>query len=106
MACPNCGSWAVKADRGLAGRMVCARCGQPLGLGASARIARRRGRQPRMAMPKRWRIWLTVAGLVGVSAALAARAPAPPPDLRELPRLQPTSPPQLGFPPPQPGAGM
>jgi len=30
MACPRCGSWSVRADRSLAGRMVCGRCGTPL----------------------------------------------------------------------------
>jgi hypothetical protein len=41
MACPDCGSWTVKADRGLSGRLVCGRCGRPLGIGAARR---RRGR--------------------------------------------------------------
>ena len=35
MACPSCGSWSVKADRSLSGRMVCGRCGRSLGIGAS-----------------------------------------------------------------------
>ncbi|MCP9858886.1 hypothetical protein KBZ33_07370 [Cyanobium sp. Cruz-8D1] len=46
MGCPKCGSWAVRADRSLAGRMVCARCGEPLGIGRARRVAsgtRRRG---------------------------------------------------------------
>ena len=76
MACPNCGSWAVKADRSLAGRMVCARCGQALGLGAGGRGARGR----RLGRP--WRSWLGLAVLLGVSALLAAQpqglAPRPP----------------------------
>ncbi|MGB5134755.1 MAG: hypothetical protein WBN89_06230, partial [Prochlorococcaceae cyanobacterium] len=37
MACPHCGSWSVKADRSLAGRLVCGRCGRALGAGASGR---------------------------------------------------------------------
>lgn len=37
MACPSCGSWSVKADRSLSGRMVCGRCGRGLGIGASGR---------------------------------------------------------------------
>jgi hypothetical protein len=37
MACPECGSWAVKADRSLSGRMVCGRCGRGLGIGAGRR---------------------------------------------------------------------
>jgi len=32
MACPDCGSWSVKADRSLSGRMVCGSCGRPLGI--------------------------------------------------------------------------
>lgn len=76
MACPSCGSWAVKADRGLAGRMICARCGHPLGLGVSASVTRRRRRAP-LVLPKRWRVWVGLAGLVGVSAVLAARGPTP-----------------------------
>lgn len=77
MACPSCGSWAVKADRGLAGRMVCARCGHPLGQGVAPGRSRRgaRGGWPRGA--RRWRLWLALATLVGVSAALAARTPSP-----------------------------
>jgi hypothetical protein len=85
MGCPSCGSWAVKADRGLAGRMVCARCGHPLGLAASVRS--KRTRQPwGLALPRRWRVWLALAGLVGMSAALAARAPTP--SLREVPQVE------------------
>lgn len=30
MACPRCGSLAVRADRALAGRLVCGHCGIPL----------------------------------------------------------------------------
>ena len=48
MACPSCGSWSVKADRSLSGRMVCGRCGKTLGIGASRR-------QP----------WLGVGGWLG-----------------------------------------
>ena len=77
MACPSCGSWAVKADRVLAGRMICARCGHPLGLGVSPSLTRS-GRRPRLALlPRRWRVWLGLAGLVGVSAVLAAQTPVP-----------------------------
>ncbi|MFN9643560.1 MAG: hypothetical protein ACK6BG_00205 [Cyanobacteriota bacterium] len=77
MACPSCGSWAVKADRALAGRMVCARCGQPLGLGVHAAAGRRRRRRAKLVLPRRWRVWLGVTGLVGVSALLAAQTPSP-----------------------------
>lgn len=90
MACPSCGSWAVKADRALAGRMVCARCGQPLGLGVAAGGSRRR-RRPHLVLSKRWRFWLGLTGLVGVSALLASQTPDPgqrlplPPALRDSP---------------------
>jgi hypothetical protein len=104
MACPNCGSWAVKSDRGLSGRMVCARCGQPLGLGSSAQGVRRRGGRSWRVMPRRWRMWLAVAGLVGVSAALAARAPVP--DGKESPRQRSGSMLRLGLPPQQRGLGV
>ncbi len=64
VACPSCGSWAVKADRSLAGRMVCGRCGQPLGLRGMAG-----GRQ------RRWRGWLGLGLLLGASALLASLPP-------------------------------
>jgi predicted MFS family arabinose efflux permease len=57
----------VRADRSLAGRLVCGRCGTPLG-------GQRSGRFP-------WR-WLLLA-VVGVAAALAAVDAG----FRELPRL-------------------
>ena len=70
MACPHCGSWAVRSDRALAGRMVCGRCGQPLGHAAGSR-----GRGPRrtfgLALNLRQRLWLVVLGLVAISAILA-----------------------------------
>jgi hypothetical protein len=69
MACPHCGSWAVKADRSLAGRMVCGRCGRPLGRGAAAPADR--GMLRRLGA-LRARPWLPMlALLIGVSAALA-----------------------------------
>ena len=69
MACPRCGSWSVRADRSLAGRMVCGRCGTPLqGVARSSkqalRLASRRGR---------WVWWLL--GLLVVAAGLAALDP-------------------------------
>jgi hypothetical protein len=73
MACPNCGSWAVKSDRGLAGRMVCARCGQALGLGTSGRRSRWRNAS------RPWRIWLTLILLLAFSALLASQPQAPDP---------------------------
>ena len=78
MACPSCGSWAVKADRSLAGRMVCARCGQPLGLRAIAGGRRRPG-LPRLERGRYG--WLGVGLVLGVSALLASL----PPRGREVP---------------------
>lgn len=99
MACPNCGSWAVKADRSLAGRMVCARCGQVLGqgakpsaLGGGARRLRGGLRRFRWRWP--WRGWLGLALLVAVSALLASQAPrrSPGPDALPIPRGRPAPP--------------
>lgn len=64
MACPQCGSWSVRADRSLAGRMVCGRCGTPL-----QGVQRRLPKQGRGS----WRWWLL--GLVGAAALLAALTP-------------------------------
>jgi len=79
MACPHCGSWSVKADRSLAGRMVCGRCGRPLGPG-SLPAARRSG------FP-RWRrrsgLLPLLLPLLLLSAVLAwlAEAPRPRPSM-------------------------
>ena len=70
MACPHCGSWSVKADRSLAGRLVCGRCGRPLGVGH----ARRQRPLTRQRLP--WWSWL--AALLAVSAGLASRQTPPP----------------------------
>jgi hypothetical protein len=76
MACPNCGSWAVRADRSLSGRMVCGRCGEPLGLGSQHRHGRpARGAARRYGQTKgRRRFWLGLAALLVVSAVLTALA--------------------------------
>jgi hypothetical protein len=77
MACPDCGSWTVKADRGLSGRLVCGRCGKPLGIGA----ARRRGR--RFVFTSPWRgggrlpAWLALVGLLGAGILLTALVERP-----------------------------
>ena len=92
MACPNCGSWAMKADRSLAGRMVCARCGQPLALRALAGGNIRRGR-PWLSLPRphrHWRNWLGVALVVGIAALLASQPP------RQTPEAQPQPPSRSG----------
>lgn len=76
MACPNCGSWAVKADRSLAGRMVCARCGQLLGAAAREKERRRLGWPLAGAGPiQHWRGWLGLGLLLAISALLAAQVP-------------------------------
>jgi len=105
MACPSCGSWAVKADRALAGRMVCARCGHVLGLGVAASVTGRRRRRSALALPRRWRLWLGLTGLVGVSAVLAAQSP-PSDRLDPLPKTLPQQPSSLIEPTGQRGFGM
>ena len=78
MACQSCGSWAVKADRSLAGRMVCGRCGQPLGLRVMAGGRLRRGGGRRLWLPRlerRWYGWLGVGLVLGVAALLAGLPP-------------------------------
>jgi hypothetical protein len=57
--------------------MVCARCGEPLGIGRARRVAdgtRRRGQGGRSALvlPSRWRLWLLLGGLLAASAVLAS----------------------------------
>ncbi|MFM7087221.1 MAG: hypothetical protein ACKOXO_09570 [Cyanobium sp.] len=88
MSCPNCGSWAVKSDRSLGGRMICGRCGQPLGaghrIGTLLPLRRRRSRIRRLSRPGRWLWWLGLATLVGSSALLASLGPTQP-----LPKLRP-----------------
>jgi len=83
MACPHCGNWSVKADRSLAGRLVCGRCGRPLGGNAARRVSQSRPsrfsagwQRPRLP----W--WGWVLALLAVSAALASlqtppQGPAP-----------------------------
>lgn len=84
MACPSCGSWSVKADRSLAGRLVCGRCGRPLSAGS--RGGKRSGsrRLPRLRSDRGgW--WLLAALLLGLSAALAVLEPA---EQSPAPRLE------------------
>lgn len=87
MACPHCGSWAIRADRSLAGRLVCGRCGEPLGLRA-ARSARQHRLHHRLGgfeglAPGAWPRWLLLSALVSLAAGLAVleekRSPAPSP---------------------------
>lgn len=73
MACPHCGSWSVKADRSLAGRLVCGRCGKPLGIQAANQAARSRHRRFSGGLQlQRLPWWGWLAALVAVSAALAS----------------------------------
>jgi hypothetical protein len=80
MACPHCGSWAVKADRSLAGRMVCARCGRALGRGEDGGPKRRSPLRLR-SLPlggRQFHPWLVLLlTLLGVSAGLAWWAESP-----------------------------
>jgi hypothetical protein len=82
MACPHCGSWAVRSDRALAGRMVCGRCGQPLGLAAGSR-GRSKDRTFGVRLNGHQRLGLIVLGLVAISGILAGldhrTAPEQPP---------------------------
>ncbi len=93
MACPNCGSWSVKADRSLGGRLVCGRCGQPLGAGGQG--SRRRQGSRGLGLPRlvRWRPgrllpWLVL--LLGLGAALALLEPAAQPPVPAAPWPQPS----------------
>jgi hypothetical protein len=89
MACPHCGSWAVKADRSLAGRMVCARCGRPLGRTAE-RVARSSSTGCFWSVGRAGR-WWALALLLAISASLAWLAEG------RQPLLPPSS---------QPGSGL
>lgn len=95
MACPHCGSWSVKADRSLAGRLVCGRCGRPLqGVTASGRRPSAPRRLFRPGRPSRGLRWLLL--LLALSAGLAWLAEAPPqqrlPAADPVERLQPWKP--------------
>jgi hypothetical protein len=76
MACPKCGSWAVRADRSLSGRMVCARCGQPLGQRIQAQTRRSSAGRGWSWRQRRWLLWAGLTALVALSAVLAAKPPA------------------------------
>ena len=82
MACPDCGSWSVKADRGLSGRMVCGRCGQPLGISSRRRGGWPGGRSRRIGRPSLRRLLVLLLGCGALLTALLERpgpAPGPPP---------------------------
>lgn len=88
MACPHCGSWSVKADRSLAGRLVCGRCGRPLGVQHTRRAVQPGKRRQQPLTPLRLPWWAWLAALVAVSAELASRQ-APPP--LPMPFAQPSN---------------
>jgi len=75
MACPNCGSWSVRSDRSLAGRMVCGRCGSPLvGNGAQARRSRSKRRSLKQTIPALSTFspgWWGLIALLALGAGLA-----------------------------------
>ncbi|CAK6699904.1 hypothetical protein VB734_03260 [Synechococcus sp. BA-124 BA4] len=81
MSCPRCGSWEVRRDRSLAGRMVCGRCSLPLGAGATPRAGgfRRLSRLggDRLGQRRSW--LLPVVLLLGLSAVLAWLSEQPQP---------------------------
>jgi hypothetical protein len=67
MACPRCGSWSVRADRSLGGRMVCGRCGTPLQ--GVKRGGNAKGLLPALPRRGRWRWWLLALVLIAASFA-------------------------------------
>ncbi|MCP9887289.1 hypothetical protein KBY96_04980 [Cyanobium sp. ATX 6A2] len=88
MACPHCGSGSVKADRSLAGRLVCGRCGKPLGPGA-ARRARASGPTGFQSRSGRRSPWPWLAALLALSAGLAWLAESSPQRPRRSPAPAP-----------------
>lgn len=65
MACSHCGSDAVRADRSLAGRLVCGRCGRPL-QGSGLRKAQRSRRSGRSGRGR----WLLLLLLLTATAVV------------------------------------
>lgn len=90
MACPHCGSWSVKADRSLAGRLVCGRCGKPLEPGATRRARSFRPLGSRRSSGSGHRSpWPWLAALLAASAGLAWMAESSPPRPHRSPPLSP-----------------
>ncbi|MAH56990.1 MAG: transcriptional regulator [Synechococcus sp. ARS1019] len=63
-SCRQCGSRSFRADRSLAGRLVCTRCGAPQGQGGGS-TAFRRGSKQRGGRWPFW-VWLLLAMFVVV----------------------------------------
>ena len=82
MACPHCGSWAVRSDRALAGRMVCGRCGQPLGRSGGSPGEGRRGFGVNVKLAGPQQALLILVGLLLISAVLAGLDPRSPREQR------------------------
>ncbi|MCT0248904.1 transcriptional regulator [Synechococcus sp. CS-205] len=80
MSCPRCGSWEVRRDRSLAGRMVCGRCSLPLGPGASPGTGGSRRLNLLQGGRGQRRHWLLpMALLLGLGALLAWLSEQPQP---------------------------
>ena len=79
MACPNCGSWSVKADRSLAGRLVCGRCARPLGAAQTPRRQRHsRSRRPGLSLGIGLLVLVALAALLAAWDQQRLRFTAPP----------------------------
>ena len=79
MACPNCGSWSVKADRSLAGRLVCGHCPRPLGAAQAPRRQRRsRSRRLVLSLGIGLLVLLVLAALLAAWDQQRLRFTAPP----------------------------
>lgn len=58
--CSRCGSNSFRADRSLAGRLVCTKCGTPAGQGNINRTYQRNTR----SINRRWKWWLIGLGVL------------------------------------------
>ncbi|MGC6483479.1 MAG: transcriptional regulator [Synechococcus sp.] len=62
--CSQCGSRSWRADRSLAGRLVCTRCGTPQGAGSGTSRSLQRGRGTRGRLPWWW--WVVLVLVVAL----------------------------------------
>ncbi|QEY31028.1 hypothetical protein EVJ50_00910 [Synechococcus sp. RSCCF101] len=81
MSCERCGSWSVKRDRSLGGRMVCGRCGHPLSGGRRRQRAAARGNplqnwRPAALMGRPWALMALILLLAGAGLALMQESPS------------------------------